>query len=872
MKRLFPFFTAIIVTFGILGSCQKASEHKDQEDPMFAYNGPSSIELSADGSSSPISFTANRDWTVSTSDSWVSVSPSSGPSSKGSITVSVSCDPNTTYEDRSATVTIRMGNLTQVVTVFQPANKGIIVPTKTYSLSSSARSIEVEVQANVEYSVSVSAEWIEQIGTRGLVSSKLEFSIKENTSTNDREGWITIKALEGGIPDQVVNVSQTGKDAIIIKDASFDLPYGGGAVEVKVEANVEFEVRSGSDWIQYVQTKAMSTSTVFLNVDENQTYSPREGNVEIAQKGGTLSHTITIRQAERIAVSSVELNETSLILPLGESETLIAIIKPDNASDPAVTWESDHPEVATVNDQGLVTAVSEGMATITAKAVNGKSASCIVSAQNIVPRNQIWYTTASGKPVSVKYWRDNRIVSNTYENGKGVIVFEKNLETIPRYVFEGSDLITVEIPEGVEEIGDQVFMSCHSLISVTLPSSLKVVGPLLFDECENIERVDLNATEPPVCVIPGSDTGGHGPLGRPYNKDLIPGKVYVPDEAARDYAKAVGWKDYLTRLFTKSGAPLTSFAYKSTDYSKDGEMILLQKATVGRGVNILFLGDGFIDMDMETGGLYEQKMRRGMEILFCWEPLKTLRDRFNVYTVKCVSPSNAYGSPGVNRYFSTDFVDENSTVSIKEDYDRILAMIDKIPNPYNTPTNIIVLYNSDLALKTSHASWRETWGVAQCYTMDSIPHEFGHSFGWLSDEYITSRRITELTEALINGLNEHHSEGNYTNIDYHSNPSEVFWSHFISDPRYSDEGIGVFQGASESETVIYRPTFDSIMRLRGPFNAPSRETIYKHIMQWSEGESWTYDYEEFVKADAGGHEQWMSHLKPDGSMREIDYP
>ena len=36
----------------------------------------------------------------------------------------------------------------------------------------------------------------------------------------------------------------------------------------------------------------------------------------------------------------------------------------------------------------------------------------------------------------------------------------------------------------------------------------------------------------------------------------------------------------------------------------------------------------------------------------------------------------------------------------------------------------------------------------------------------------------------------------------------------------------------------------------GSFNAPSREEIYKRIMQRSEGDSWTYDYEEFVKYDA----------------------
>ena len=863
MRRiLYPF--SILISIICLWSCQKA--------PEFTYTGSASIESKAEGSSSSLSFTANRDWSVSTSDSWVSVSPSSGSASDGPISVSVSCNPNTTYEDRTATVTIRMEEFTQIVTVFQYANKGIVLPTKSYNLTSGARSIEVEVQSNVEYTVSISTDWIKQIGTRGLVSGTLAFSIEENPSNNDREGLITVKALEGNVKDQVISIIQAGKDALIVKDASFDMPYGGGAVEVKVDANVEFDVKTDSEWIHYVQTKAMSSSTVCLSVDENPTYDAREGKVVIGQKGGSLSHTLTIKQAGRIAVSSVELNIASLNLALGESETLIAIVRPDNASDLAVSWESDHPEVATVNGQGLVTAVSEGTATIIAQAVNGKYASCNVSVLNRAPKNQIWYTTASGKPVDASYWSGNRIISNTYENGKGVIVFENALKTVPNDIFNNRDITTIEIPEGVEEVGGMVFYECNNLISVTLPSSLKRIGYNVFDGCDNIERVELNAIDPPICIIVDPDEGGHGPLGRPYNKDLFSGKLYVPDEAAEDYARAIGWKDYLTRLFTKSGKPLTSFVYKSTDYSKDGEVVLLQKATVGRGVNIVFLGDGFIDMDMETGGWYEQKMRRGMEILFCWEPLKTFRERFNVYTVKCVSSSNSYGHPGMDRCFSADYADENAKISLEDKYDNALTVAERIPNPYKTPINIIILFNTDLSIGRPHAWWRETFGMAHCYSMESIPHEFGHSFGWFSDEYITSKRITELTEALINGLNQHHSEGNYTNIDYHSDPSEVLWSHFISDPRYSDEGIGVFQGASESETVIFRPTFDSIMRLRGPFNAPSRETIYKHIMQWSEGESWTYDYEEFVKADAGGHEQWMSHLKPDGTMTDIEYP
>ena len=40
----------------------------------------------------------------------------------------------------------------------------------------------------------------------------------------------------------------------------------------------------------------------------------------------------------------------------------------------------------------------------------------------------------------------------------------------------------------------------------------------------------------------------------------------------------------------------------------------------------------------------------------------------------------------------------------------------------------------------------------------------------------------------------------------------------------------------------------------GLFNAPSREAIYKRAMKLAYGDSWTYDYEEFVKFDEPGRD------------------
>ena len=78
-------------------------------------------------------------------------------------------------------------------------------------------------------------------------------------------------------------------------------------------------------------------------------------------------------QAQGIAVSSVAINKESLTLEPGDSETLRATVEPDNASDVSVTWASSNDAVATVDQNGIVTAVAEGNAVISATSVSTPS-------------------------------------------------------------------------------------------------------------------------------------------------------------------------------------------------------------------------------------------------------------------------------------------------------------------------------------------------------------------------------------------------------------------------------------------------------------------------------------------------------------------
>ena len=88
---------------------------------------------------------------------------------------------------------------------------------------------------------------------------------------------------------------------------------------------------------------------------------------------------ITVK-SKPVAATCVTLNKEFLSLKTGESETLIATVTPDNSTNKAVTWSSDDETIATVDNNGIVTAIKKGTATITVTTEDGDfTDTCAVS-------------------------------------------------------------------------------------------------------------------------------------------------------------------------------------------------------------------------------------------------------------------------------------------------------------------------------------------------------------------------------------------------------------------------------------------------------------------------------------------------------------
>ena len=115
-----------------------------------------------------------------------------------------------------------------------------------------------------------------------------------------------------------------------------------------------------------------------------------------------------------------------------------------------------------------------------------------------MPSNEIWYTSTDGNvitPYSSNVFGAN-IVSNVYEDGKGIITFDGDVTEIGYRAFcDKRYLASITIPDSVTSIGDYAFAGfswSNELTSITIPNSVTYMGEGVFYNCAKLENVQLS--------------------------------------------------------------------------------------------------------------------------------------------------------------------------------------------------------------------------------------------------------------------------------------------------------------------------------------------------------------------------------------------
>ena len=301
--------------------------------------------------------------------------------------------------------------------------------------------------------------------------------------------------------------------------------------------------------------------------------------------------------------------------------------------------------------------------------------------------------------------------------------------------------------------------------------------------------------------------------------------------------------------------------YKSKDYSADGQITTLQTAKEGNGIDIILMGDAYSDRQIKNG-LYESDMRFIYTHLFDEEPFKSFKDLFNVYYINVVSATEGYDyeTSALEGYFGegTEVGGNDETcfeyalnLMSDERLDEALIIVVMNEEAYaGTCYMYFPIYGyTDYASGVSIAYFPKSDDLKEFAQV--LHHEAcGHGFAKLADEYAYEDYGRIPSDEKQEYQADQDELGWWKNVDFTSDKTAVQWSHFIADERYDAEGIGVYEGACTYWRGAYRPTYTSIMDENvGGFNAPSREAIYYRIHKLAYGNSWEYDYEEFVEYD-----------------------
>ena len=311
-------------------------------------------------------------------------------------------------------------------------------------------------------------------------------------------------------------------------------------------------------------------------------------------------------------------------------------------------------------------------------------------------------------------------------------------------------------------------------------------------------------------------------------------------------------KDYETRL------AVSQYDY---EYAED-EIITLQSASKGNGVNIVILGDGFNAKDISEGKLMNA-MEKTYEHFFSIQPYKYYKDYFNVYTAVPVSPESGIGT--VNTLVQTRFntaANGGVTRNGEDDYYEVMQYACKAPTVNNDNINrslIIMIPNTEDYGGVTYM-WSDGTAIAYCpmsdygYPLDFrgvIQHEAGgHGFGKLGDEYIYHNEFIQacLCTCCPHAfeLQLYQSIGWFQNLSLTGKMGDVPWRDFIFHEKYS-EFVDIFEGGYMHSRGVYRSEQNSCMNNDIPyFSTISRYEIYKRIMEYA-GEAWSL--EDFIEHD-----------------------
>ena len=483
----------------------------------------------------------------------------------------------------------------------------------------------------------------------------------------------------------------------------------------------------------------------------------------------------------------------------------------------------------------------------------------------------------------------------------GVVEIPENIITIPSKLFyECTGLEGVKLHKDVEAIESQAFCNCFGIYSIV--SEAKNPPSIISNSFDGVAKDNFTLEVPEASVARYRTASNWSEFKRiaahrefsisrnlfrtlnaEYSKTFVlraPSGENWSVESKPDWVEVTpmsgtGKMDVTVTVSTlakgagkRSGEIkflLDGKDYRSTmtveqyDYQYgDGDMLTLQEAKTGNGVNIVIMGDCFDAKDISEGK-YLKAMQDAYGYFFDIEPYLTYKDYFNVYGVFGMSPDSGMGT--VNTIREARFGSQYTlNEGISPDFETIFAAACLAPINDDVSTTLIIMIENSSDYSGLCYMWGDGSAVAVVpMSSDPAPYDFrglvhheagGHGFGKLADEYIYHNAFIQSCGCLCcshtAAITAMQSYGFYKNVSLTGSMKDVPWTHMIYDPQYSNT-VDVYEGAFFHSRGVFRSEPTSCMYNNIPYyNAISREVMVKRIKKYA-GEE--YSFEDFKAND-----------------------
>lgn len=190
--------------------------------------------------------------------------------------------------------------------------------------------------------------------------------------------------------------------------------------------------------------------------------------------------TVTQNFASPYYAETITLDTESLSLVENSSYTLtIASVEPWYTTNKNVLFASSDESVATVDENGKITGISEGNAIITVSAADGGGAQALCNVQ----------VTSGYSEFTIE-----GTILKAYSGNAAVVVVPEEVTDIGTVFMNNTYIQKVILPEGITQLANYAFYNCTNLAEINIPANVTTIGNYCFDYCGSLSTVIFEGT------------------------------------------------------------------------------------------------------------------------------------------------------------------------------------------------------------------------------------------------------------------------------------------------------------------------------------------------------------------------------------------